>query len=172
MMRRCLGPGVRSVREATITHALMEEMARLEMDEYFYPPVVAGGARGLALHYVDNSQSVRSVGPGRAIVRPPLWRANVDGSRGEMVLIDAGGVYCDYGADITRTLPVSGRFSEPQAELYSAVLAVQEGVLAACRSGTASTLAALSAHSADLLAQELRALGIPSTASDVRRLLG
>ena len=46
-----------------------------------------------------------------------------------MVLIDAGGLQEHYGADISRTLPVSGSFTGAQAELYEAVLAVQVGVI-------------------------------------------
>ena len=50
-------------------------------------------------------------------------------SPGEMVLIDAGGVYEHYGADISRTYPVNRKFTAAQAELYNAVLAVQTRVI-------------------------------------------
>ena len=40
---------------------LLDEMTKLGIDEYFYPPVVAGATRGLTLHYVKNNQLIRSV---------------------------------------------------------------------------------------------------------------
>ncbi|XP_063245058.1 xaa-Pro aminopeptidase 3 isoform X2 [Bacillus rossius redtenbacheri] len=77
-----------------------------------YPPVVAGGDRANIIHYISNNQVVRA---------------------GEMVLMDAGCEYHGYSSDITRTWPVSGRFSPAQRDLYEVVLAVQSDVLRECR---------------------------------------
>ncbi|XP_060705390.1 xaa-Pro aminopeptidase 3 [Hemiscyllium ocellatum] len=76
-----------------------------------YPPVVAGGNRSNTLHYVKNNQMVKD---------------------GEMVLLDGGCEYSGYVSDVTRVWPVSGRFTEPQAELYQTVLDVQKSCLSLC----------------------------------------
>lgn len=66
-----------------------------------YEPVVAGSENALVLHYTKN----------RALLR-----------QGSLVLIDAGALYFHYRSDVSRTFPVSGRFSDPQKELYTVVL--------------------------------------------------
>ncbi|MFA6441479.1 MAG: M24B family metallopeptidase, partial [Sterolibacterium sp.] len=77
-----------------------------------YSSIVAGGANACTLHYVVNDQPLRD---------------------GELVLIDAGGELDSYAADITRTLPVNGRFSGPQADVYSLVLDAQTAAIAAIK---------------------------------------
>jgi Xaa-Pro aminopeptidase len=90
-----------NVREAEI-HAELEYNARMGgASGLAYVPVVAGGERALTLHYVLNNQSINP---------------------GEMVLVDAGGLYKHYSSDISRTWPVNGKFTEGQRELYTAVL--------------------------------------------------
>jgi len=74
-----------------------------------YSSIVAGGANACVLHYVVNDQRL------------------VDG---ELLLIDAGGELDSYAADITRTFPVNGRFSGPQADVYSLVLDAQAAAIA------------------------------------------
>ncbi|KAK2506045.1 hypothetical protein MC885_002686 [Smutsia gigantea] len=80
-----------------------------------YPPVVAGGNRSNTLHYVKNNQLIKD---------------------GEMVLLDGGCESSCYVSDITRTWPVNGRFTAPQAELYEAVLEIQRECLTLCSPGT------------------------------------
>ena len=75
-----------------------------------YSSIVAGGANACTLHYVVNNQRL------------------VDG---ELLLIDAGGELDSYASDITRTFPVNGRFSGPQADVYSLVLDAQTAAIAA-----------------------------------------
>jgi len=70
-----------------------------------YPSIVAGGVRGTVLHYNCNNQKF------------------VDG---ELVVVDAGARYNYYCADLTRTYPVSGQFTQEQKELYEMVLEAQE----------------------------------------------
>ncbi len=69
-----------------------------------YPPIVGGGANGCILHYTENNAELRA---------------------GELVLIDAGAEYDGYAADITRSFPVSGKFSGEQRAVYEIVLAAQ-----------------------------------------------
>lgn len=69
-----------------------------------YPSIVGGGKNGCILHYIDNADKLLE---------------------GDLLLIDAGSEHEGYAADITRTFPVSGTFSEPQRELYEITLEAQ-----------------------------------------------
>jgi Xaa-Pro aminopeptidase len=75
-----------------------------------YTPIVASGAHACVLHYSANNAQMRD---------------------GDLVLIDAGCEFDSYAADITRTFPVNGRFSEAQKTLYELVLRAQDAALAA-----------------------------------------
>lgn len=75
--------------------------------QHAYTPIVGSGKNGTILHYADNNKQFE---------------------KGELVVVDAGASYQHYAADITRTYPVSGRFSERQKEVYSLVLKVQEAI--------------------------------------------
>lgn len=79
-----------------------------------YGSIVGGGANGCILHYVENNQPLRE---------------------GELVLIDAGGELDCYAADITRTFPVSGRYSPAQKAVYEIVLAAQGAAIEQVRAG-------------------------------------
>ncbi|XP_047721030.1 xaa-Pro aminopeptidase 3 isoform X1 [Prionailurus viverrinus] len=102
-----------------------------------YPPVVAGGNRSNTLHYVKNNQLIKD---------------------GEMVLLDGGCESSCYVSDITRTWPVNGRFTAPQAELYEAVLEIQRDCLMLCSPGT--SLENIYSLMLTLIAQKLKELGI------------
>ncbi len=82
--------------------------------EQAYPPIVAGGANACILHYTENNARLKD---------------------GDLVLIDAGCELEGYASDITRTLPVNGRFSPPQRQLYELVLAAQQAALTKARPG-------------------------------------
>lgn len=69
-----------------------------------YPSIVGGGANGCILHYTENSDRLND---------------------GDLLLIDAGAEYEGYAADITRTFPVNGSFTDAQREIYEVVLAAQ-----------------------------------------------
>jgi len=73
-----------------------------------YPPIVGGGANSCILHYNDNNAELR---------------------KGDMLLIDAGGEYDGYAADITRSFPVSGKFTPEQRDVYEIVLAAQRAAI-------------------------------------------
>lgn len=107
-----------------------------------FPPVVAGGNRANTLHYIRNDAVVKD---------------------GELVLMDAGAEYIGYCGDISRTWPVNGRFSPPQALLYGAVLRVQEHCIKACRADGEMTLLKLHSLSLKLMGDELTALGVIPT---------
>jgi len=101
--------------EYEIEAELLHEFRRNGAQFPAYTPIVAAGANACVLHYnVNNAQS----------------------RDGDLVLIDAGCELDSYAADITRTYPVNGRFTEPQRVLYELVLAAQAASLAVVRPGT------------------------------------
>lgn len=103
-----------------------------------YVPVVAGGSRANMIHYVLNNAGLRD---------------------DELVLVDAGGEYGTYITDITRTWPVSGKFSPAQRDLYEAVLRVQRSGLALCRADAALSLDQIHRATESALRTELTKLG-------------
>ena len=108
-MRNCK-PGM---TEAEVTAELLHEYQRHGCPPA-YLPIVAGGDNALVLHYIDNNQALPDNG---------------------LLLIDAGCEYQGYAADISRTFPVSGRFTPAQRELYELVLAAQEASIDQVRPG-------------------------------------
>jgi Xaa-Pro aminopeptidase len=72
--------------------------------EHAYTPIVGGGENGCILHYTENDAELKD---------------------GDLLLIDAGAEYDLYAADITRTFPINGHFSEAQKALYEIVLQAQ-----------------------------------------------
>lgn len=85
-----------------------------------YPPIVAGGEGGATLHYVKNDAD---------LIDP------VTKERKKNVLIDAGGEYRTYCADITRVIPLSGRFSPETRQIYEIVLQMQHECIAMLKEG-------------------------------------
>jgi intermediate cleaving peptidase 55 len=111
---------------------------RSGLDGQAYIPVVAGGSRGLLIHYVLNNASLKP---------------------DELVLVDAGGEYGTYVTDITRTWPVSGKFSPAQRDLYTAVLKAQRSSVSLCRASANLTLDQLHSVTERALREELTQLG-------------
>lgn len=102
LMRVCkfIKPGVMEHEiEAEITH----EFIRNRATRHAYGCILASGDRARILHYVENNQECKS---------------------GELILMDFGAEYGNYCADLTRTIPVNGKFSKRQKEVYDACLAV------------------------------------------------
>jgi Xaa-Pro aminopeptidase len=102
-----------------------------------YPSIVAAGKNACTLHYTENADKLKS---------------------GDLLLIDAGAECDHYAADITRTFPISGRFSEPQKQLYQLVLDAQTAAIEQIMPG----LSWLSAHEAavEVLTNGLVSLGL------------
>jgi Xaa-Pro aminopeptidase len=96
----CLKPNVFEYEiEAEITYELLKNGSRW----HAFEPIIASGKNACVLHYVENNA---------------ICKEN------ELVLIDMGAEYGNYNADFTRTIPVSGKFSKRQKEVYQAVLNV------------------------------------------------
>jgi len=100
--------------EYEVEAELLHEFRRQGCEFPAYTSIVAGGANACVLHYVGNDQVLRD---------------------GDLLLIDAGGELNGYASDITRSFPVNGRFSGPQADVYSLVLEAQAAAIAAVRPG-------------------------------------
>jgi Xaa-Pro aminopeptidase len=91
-------PGVMEYEvEAEIVHSFLSQRASGEA----YGSIVASGDRARTLHYVSNNQECKD---------------------GELLLMDFGALYGGYAADLTRTIPVNGKFTERQKEVYNACL--------------------------------------------------
>ena len=90
--------------EAEIYHEFLRNRSRGPAFE----TIVASGVDSCTLHYVKNDKQCRN---------------------GELVLIDFGAEYANYAADVTRTIPVGGRFSKRQKQVYNAVLKVQKAAI-------------------------------------------
>ena len=107
-----LEPGVKEYEvEATMTASFLRHGAT----GHAYEPIVASGANTCVLHYVKNN----------AVCRP-----------GDLLLMDFGAEYANYAADLSRTIPVSGRFTERQRAVYEAVLRVQRAAIKMLVPGT------------------------------------
>lgn len=102
-----------------------------------YGTIVGSGANATILHYVDNDHPLRD---------------------GDLVLVDAGCEFQFYTADVTRTFPVSGRFSGPQRRCYELVLAAEEDAIRAARPGV--TLDDLHRICVERLTQGMIGLGL------------
>lgn len=93
-------PGVMEYEiEAEITH----EFLRNRATRHAYGCIIASGDRARTLHYVENNQACKN---------------------GELILMDFGAEYGNYCADMTRTIPVNGKFTKRQKDVYNACLAV------------------------------------------------
>ncbi|HXB09894.1 MAG TPA: aminopeptidase P N-terminal domain-containing protein [Puia sp.] len=109
-----------------------------------YPSIVGGGANGCILHYEENT------------------RTNVGR---DMVLMDIGAEYHGYSADVTRTVPSTGKFTPEQKAVYDLVYEAQEAIFPLCHEGTPFT--ALNEKATEVLAAGLVRLGIIKDKSQV-----
>jgi intermediate cleaving peptidase 55 len=107
-------------------------------DTTAYVPVIAGGKNALSIHYVRNDD---------------VFQDN------QIVLVDAGGEYGGYIADITRSWPTSGKFSDPQRDLYEAILRVQRSSISLCTEASNMTLDKIHSITEHGLKEALRGLG-------------
>lgn len=96
---RMVKPGV---SEYEIEAEWAKEFIR-RRSKFAYTPIVASGENACVLHYLQNDQTCK---------------------KGQLLLMDVGACYANYNADLTRTIPVSGKFSRRQKQVYNAVLRV------------------------------------------------
>lgn len=91
------------VMEYEIEAELIHEFLKNRSKGFAYEPIVASGFNACVLHYLDNNKECKA---------------------GDVILIDVGAEYANYASDLTRSIPVSGRFTPRQKEVYNAVLRV------------------------------------------------
>lgn len=118
-------------------------------DTLAYEPVVAGGKNGLGIHYIRNDDMLHD---------------------DQMVLIDAAGKKGGYISDITRTWPVTGKFSAAQRDLYQAVLNVQKAMVSMCRGSANISLDKLHTVAEGLLSDQLKQIGFDTSSKAVETL--
>lgn len=108
---KSIRPGV---RERTVAGIEIEKMMEEGCERPSYAPIVGSGLNSTTLHYSANSASMQL---------------------GDVVVIDAAGEYSMYASDITRTMPVDGKFTARQREIYEIVLGAQKAAAAAFVAG-------------------------------------
>lgn len=92
------------VMEYEIEAELIHEFIRNRSRGFAFDPIIAGGANACVLHYIDNNKMVKD---------------------GDLILLDFGAEYGNYNGDLSRTIPVNGKFTQRQKDVYNAVLNVQ-----------------------------------------------
>jgi len=102
--RRILGFVKPNVMEYEIEAEFAHEFIRNRSKGFAYTPIIASGNNANVLHYIENNQQCYA---------------------GDLILLDVGAEYANYSSDMTRMVPVSGRFSARQKEVYNAVLRVK-----------------------------------------------
>jgi Xaa-Pro aminopeptidase len=104
-------PGVMEYEiEAEYIHEFVKQGSR----GFAYTPIIASGADSCVLHYVDNQKACKD---------------------GDILLLDVGAEYANYNADLTRTIPVNGKFTPRQKEVYNSVLRIKKEATKLLRAG-------------------------------------
>lgn len=104
-------PGVLEYEiEAEYAHEFLRNGSR----GFAYEPIIASGANSCVLHYLENKNVCKS---------------------GDVLLLDVGAEYANYNADLTRTIPVNGKFTKRQKDVYNAVLRVKRSAMKLLKPG-------------------------------------
>jgi Xaa-Pro aminopeptidase len=134
-------PGITEYEaEAELAHEFLRRRAR-----FAYNPIIASGKNTCVLHYNQNDQVCKT---------------------GDLLLLDVGACYANYNADLTRTIPVSGRFTRRQKAVYNAVLRVMRASIAGATVGKLSR--DWLKESQAMMNEELLALGLLKK-SDIKK---
>ena len=104
-MQRILGFIKPGVMEYEIEAELMHEFLRNRSKGFAYTPIIASGKNACVLHYIENNQECKA---------------------GDVILMDFAAEYANYASDLTRCVPVNGRFTDRQRAVYNAVLHVKK----------------------------------------------
>lgn len=113
--RRLLGFIKPGVGEWEIEAELLHEFVRRGSRGFAYAPIIGTGQNACVLHYGENDQICQD---------------------GDMILLDVAAEYTGWASDLTRTVPVNGRFTKRQRDVYNAVLRVYRGANEILRPGT------------------------------------
>ncbi|HNP07029.1 MAG TPA: M24B family metallopeptidase, partial [Cyclobacteriaceae bacterium] len=132
---KALKPGM-SEREIQGVHEFV--FKKYQAEDVGYPSIVGAGHNGCILHYIENYQ-------------PEV-------SSKELILMDLGAEYRGYTADVTRTIPISGKFTPDQKAIYDIVLKAQEAAMKKVKPGV--SFAELNQVTKDVVNKGLKDLGI------------
>ncbi|MCP9762041.1 aminopeptidase P family protein [Lacihabitans soyangensis] len=121
--------------EAEISHEFFKRRSR----NHAFQAIMASGKNACVLHYITNNEICKN---------------------GDLILMDFGAEYGNYKADMTRTLPINGKFSERQAEVYQSVLDVMQAIKKQMVVG--NTIDDLKKETQNLIGKELIKLGLCS----------
>lgn len=133
-----------NVTEYEVEAEFAHEFLRNRSDGWAYTPIIASGYNACVLHYIENNQVCKA---------------------GDVMLLDVGAAYGLYSSDMTRCIPINGKFSPRQAEVYSAVLRVKKAAAKMLIPGT--LWADYQAKVGRIMEKELIGLGL-LTQSDVK----
>ena len=133
------------VWEYEVEAEIMYEFLRNRATGHAYSPIIASGNNANVLHYNQNNQQCKA---------------------GDLLLMDFGAEYANYAADLTRTIPVSGRFTARQRAVYDAVLRVMKAAKKLLQPG--SNLISYHKAVGDVMENELLQLGLITT-EDVKK---
>jgi Xaa-Pro aminopeptidase len=139
---KAVGPDM-SENEADGIHAYIHKHYGAEDEGY--PPIIGAGANGCILHYGENNAT------------------KIDN---QLLLMDVGSEYHGYSADVTRTIPANGKFTEEQKAIYQLVYDAQEEVFKICKEGI--PIQDLNKKSKEVIAAGLIKLGIITDPADVK----
>jgi Xaa-Pro aminopeptidase len=143
--RRLLGFVKPGVMEYEIQAELIHEFIRNRSRGFAYGPIIASGANACVLHYIENSQECKA---------------------GDVILLDVAAEYGNYASDLTRCLPVSGKFTARQKEVYNAVLRVMRAAIKMLTVG--NTIPQYHKAVGELMEKELIGLGLLTT-DDIKK---
>jgi Xaa-Pro aminopeptidase len=138
--RRLLGYIKPGVWEYEIEAELAHEFLRNRSKGFAYTPIVASGKNACVLHYIENNQQCKD---------------------GDVILLDVGAEYANYSSDLTRCVPVNGRFTPRQKTVYNAVLHVKKEAEKLLVPGT--IMAEYHKQVGQLMEEQLVNLGLIST---------
>lgn len=113
--RRLLKTVKPGVWEYELEAELIHEFTRNRAQGFAYEPIIASGKNSCVLHYIQNNEQCK---------------------KGDVLLLDIGAEYANYDADLTRTIPVGGKYSKRQKDVYNAVLRVQKAAIDMLHPGT------------------------------------
>ena len=139
--RRILGFVKPGVMEYEIEAEFMHEFLRNRSEGFAYTPIIGSGYNACVLHYIENNQACKA---------------------GDMLLMDVGAEYANYSSDMTRTIPVSGRFTARQKAVYNAVHRVKDAATEMLIPGT--IWAEYHKEVGKVMTSELLGLGLIDTA--------
>jgi Xaa-Pro aminopeptidase len=142
--RRLLSFTKPGVMEYEIEAELIHEFVRNRSRGFAYGPIIASGGNACVLHYVENNKECKD---------------------GDVILLDVAAEYGNYASDMTRCIPVSGKFTKRQREVYDSVLRVMKGAAAILKPG--NTFEKYNAAVGDMMTKELIQLGL-ITEEDVK----